>query len=51
MQIDVVILSLCAADETFIMNSDCISSLMESETEHAFNVIVMDRNKDFFNTG
>ncbi|MCW3082860.1 MAG: putative glycosyltransferase [Bacteroidetes bacterium] len=51
MQIDVVILSLCATEETFIMNSNCISSLMESETEHTFNVIVMESNKEFLKTG
>ncbi|MGZ4035452.1 MAG: glycosyltransferase family 2 protein [Bacteroidia bacterium] len=51
MQIDVVIFSLCATDETFAMNSDCISSLMESETDHSFNVIVMESNKDFYKTG
>lgn len=48
MQIDVVILSLCLTPETFQMNSDCISSLISSEKEHSFNVIVMESNKAFY---
>jgi GT2 family glycosyltransferase len=51
MEIDIVILSLCATEETFVMNSNCISSLMKSETEHSFNVLVMESNKDFLKTG
>jgi len=33
------------------MNSDCISSLLSSEKEHRFNVIIMESNKDFYALG
>ncbi|MCX6295594.1 MAG: hypothetical protein NTX97_05935 [Bacteroidetes bacterium] len=50
MEIDVIILSFCSSEETFVMNSNCISSLIDSETEHSFNVLVMESNQEFFKT-
>jgi GT2 family glycosyltransferase len=51
MEIDVVILSLCKTEDTFKMNSNCISSLLVSEEVHTFNIIVMESNKDFYDLG
>lgn len=48
MEIDVVILSYCASEETFLMNSNCVSSLLESEDAHTFNVILLESNKEFY---
>ncbi len=48
MIIDVIILSLCKNKDIYRMNMNCIETLIASEEEHRFNIILIESNKDFF---
>lgn len=47
MKVDIIILSYCADDSIFQMNQRCISSLVDSEDDYEFNIILMESNKAF----
>jgi len=47
MRVDVIILSLCTDTNQYQMNVDCIETLISSEKEHEFNIILIESNKDF----
>lgn len=44
---DIIILSYCNDAEIFEMNCNCIKSLIESETKHQFNIVIIESNKNF----
>jgi GT2 family glycosyltransferase len=47
MTVDVVILSLCRTKEDFRVNKRCLESLLHSENDIAFRVIIVESNADF----
>lgn len=51
MTIDVVMLSLCKNRDVYNMNIKCIETLVFSEDDHQFNIILIESNKDFFELG
>ena len=51
MLIDVIILSLCKSKDIYDININCIDTLIKSEKEHQFNIILMESNKGFFELG
>jgi len=51
MKLSVIILSYTTTEGLFEMTSDCINSLVESETTTDFEVILVESNKDYNNSG
>lgn len=51
MEVDVIILSLCKDKEIYQMNLNCIESLITSEKNHYFNIMLIESNKDFDKLG
>jgi GT2 family glycosyltransferase len=45
MEVDVIILSYTKNDEYYDMTKKCIESILNSEEEHTFNIIVMESDK------
>jgi len=48
--IDIVILSYCTTETIYNMNTDCIESLNVSEEDFTFNIIIIESNKNFYDT-
>lgn len=51
MELSVIILSYTITDGLFEMTSNCINSLLESETAIDVEVILVESNKNYFNSG
>jgi GT2 family glycosyltransferase len=51
MTVDVVLLSNCVDRDYYNINVNCIRSLIESESEFSFNIVVIESNSDFTNLG
>lgn len=47
MNVDIIILSNCLDEDIYNMNQKCISSLIESENKHKFNIFIIESNKSF----
>lgn len=45
--VDVIILSLCNSEEKYRMNTLCLKTLHDSESEIRFNVVIVESNADF----
>ena len=45
MEVDVIILSYTKNDGYYGMTKECIESILNSEDEHTFNIIVMESDK------
>ena len=48
MIVDIIILSYTKSTQLYKMTHNCISSLVESEINHTFNIIVVESNKNFY---
>ena len=51
MMVDVVILSNCTSGEYFDVNRNCVESLLASEPEISFNIIIVESNPEFRKLG
>ncbi|MDH4069758.1 MAG: glycosyltransferase, partial [Ignavibacteria bacterium] len=47
MTVDTVILSRCTSAETFEINKECVRTLIESEPDIRFSIVIVESNKDF----
>ena len=45
MEIDVILLSYTKNDSIFTMTKKCIESIINSEKEHSFNIILVETEK------